>query len=220
MNTWPRLFLGCAVILANHGCNQRFAFDVNGSDVQTADGSSNNGDVVDSSASPDSGTYAQCDSRCATWGQVCASEWSVCVECNADTDCKGTGKRRCWVEDHRCVACATDTDCGAGQHCVSQTGECRTACNYAGSDDACDIEGARCSDSYVCLLCDRDVECTATGRGNRCLPGAGYCVACVVDSDCNSPTSKCDTVTHACVLCKDGRDCSSGCCDFANHKCF
>jgi len=191
------------------GCNQSFAFDVHGADAGASVGGSS-----------DAGSYDLCQARCDTWNQVCASEWMVCVECNSDTDCTAPGRRRCWAEDHRCVACTTDTDCAAGEHCVSQTGECRIACNYSGGDDACGSEGEHCSNSNVCLTCDRDVECAGSSRGSHCLPGAGYCVACVKDADCLSTGLTCDTVTHSCVACKDGRDCSSGCCNVVSHSCY
>lgn len=191
-----------------YGCNPSFEFDVPGAGRSAGVGGS------------DAGTYEECAARCATWGQFCAPEWLVCVECNTDGDCTGPGKRRCWVEDHRCVECATDTDCATGQHCVSQTGECRTACNYASTDDQCGSAGEWCSDSNVCQSCDNDQECTSSNLGKRCLPGCGYCVACLTDLDCAGTGLKCDTVVHSCVVCRDGRDCGSGCCDIAINTCY
>ena len=200
-----------ALAFVGYGCNPNFEFDVSdGGQLANVGG----GGAFDAAA------YNRCVTRCATWGQFCSQDWMVCVECNTDTDCSGTGKRRCWVEDHRCVACATDTDCAAGQHCVSQTGECRTACNYTSSEDVCNTEGERCGDSNVCLSCEHDDECTTTGRGKWCLPGCGYCVGCLTDLDCAGTGLKCDTVNHTCVVCKDGRDCESGCCDIPNHTCY
>jgi hypothetical protein len=200
------LWLGAA----GAACNPNFEFDVPDAGLIAAAGGGQD----------DAGTYEDCVARCATWGQFCAADWGVCVECNTDADCTGAGKRRCWAEDHRCVACATDTDCATGQHCVSQTGECRTACIYSSSDDSCATDGEWCGDSNVCMSCDRDVECVTSNRGKRCLPGCGYCVGCLSDLDCADTGLKCDSVTHTCVACRDGRDCASGCCNIANHSCY
>jgi hypothetical protein len=208
VNVFRNYALGVCLVSVIGSCNPNFAFDPSSTGAMGGD-----------SGVVDGGTYEQCAARCATWGQVCAPEWLVCVECNADSDCSGAGRRRCWVEDHRCVACATDTDCAAGQHCVSQTGECRTACTYASADDACTGLGEQCGDSNVCLSCDDDQECTSTNRGRHCLPGCGYCVVCLTNSDCDAGL-KCDSVIHTCVACRDGRDCKSGCCDVSSHTCY
>ncbi len=213
MNLRVLCHIHVALCLAATGCNQNFSFDVH-EPVEAGSGSPSARD----SGSSDAGL--ECAAQCSKWQQVCAPDWGVCVECNFDADCQAVGKKRCWAEDHRCVDCATDRDCNAGQqHCVSQTGECRTACTYGSGDDACESVGGRCSDLNICMSCDRDVECSSTGRGKRCLPGSLYCVACVTDADCSGGL-KCDTVTHACMQCKDGRDCASGCCDYATHQCY
>ena len=194
------------------GCNPQFDFDVpDGGKMSSAGGTTGVADPV---------AFEQCNTRCSVWGQVCAPEWMVCVECNEDKNCTVSGKPRCWVEDHRCVECATDTDCGTGQHCVSQTGECRPACNFTSTDDICSSDGDKCGDSNVCISCNQDQECTTTNRGKRCLPGCGYCVACLTDADCGGTTPRCDTVDHMCVTCKDGRDCASHCCDTGDHTCY
>ena len=206
------LVVGCWAIVS---CNQKFSFDVH-EPIEAGGGNTSTRDAE----AYDRDAEAACTASCAKWNQVCDWDWQVCVECNDNSDCQAIGKKRCWVEDHRCVDCATDNDCIAGQqHCVSQTGECRPACTYGAGDDVCEPDGTHCSDLNVCLSCDRDIECSSTGRGKRCLPGSGYCVACVSDADCTGG-QKCDTVNHTCVACKDGRDCASGCCNYAHHQCY
>ena len=227
--------LGLAV--ACFGCNARFNFDVPDASLSAASGGSTTAGgfggsnaggqspggtgVTGGASGVDAGTLAACTARCANYGQLCAPDWLACVECNQDSDWSGAGKRRCWLEDHRCVACATNVDCATGQLCASQFGECRTACNHAASmDDVCAADNERCSDINICIVCSTDAECTSKGLGLHCLPGTGYCVACTSNSDCSGATPYCDTVAHSCVVCTDGRQCASGACDIANHRCY
>ena len=185
------------------GCNPRFAFDVPG-------------EVMEAGA--EAGTV-DCTDQCATWGQQCAPEWHVCVECNQDLDCTNNPSLTRCSADHRCVQCKTNLDCGAGSLCVATNYECRTACVSGMGDDVCGADDERCGSLGVCAECDRDVECTNMGRGTRCLDN-GICVACRFDSDCSGSTHVCDSVLHQCVECSDGRNCSSGACNQVTHHCY
>ena len=183
------------------GCNARFNFDV--------------------PAGPTEAGVANCAEQCkVVWGQSCAPEWNVCVECNQDSDCTADPNRPRCSADRRCVQCKTNNDCPAGNLCVATNYECRPACNIGASDDVCaSIENDWCGVLGVCAECDRDIECVNSGHGNRCLD-CGYCVQCRLDADCHGVTPKCDPVIHQCVECSDGRNCPSGCCDQSTHQCY
>lgn len=194
MNHLPLVVsIGLATIF---GCNARFDFDV----------------PLDAEA-------LSCADKCAQWHQLCAENWQVCVECNADNDCAGNANGSRCSSAHRCVQCVDNTDCPQGS-CVTAINVCQRACSQTGDDDVCGSDGQKCGAQGSCLECNDEAECRQSIRGMHCL-SCGYCAWCRDNADClNGSAPLCDPVLHQCVACIDGRNCSSGCCDLSTHQCY
>jgi len=185
--------IGFAAVI---GCNARFDFDV-----------------------PFEAGALSCTDKCAQWNQLCADNWQVCVECNADNDCTGNANGSRCSSAHRCVQCINDKDCPQGS-CATAINVCQAACNQSSDDNVCETAGEKCGTQGNCLECNGNDDCKDSGRGALCL-SCGYCAGCTSNSDClNGSAPLCDLVLRKCVACIDGRNCSSGCCDLYTHQCY
>jgi len=222
------IILALCVMITGSGCNHRFDFDEdgNGSTFGTGGVASISDAAVAGrtwgGSGPDAGSERDhCASYCEQHGQVCTSDDELsCVECNLDGDCDHAERPRCSGRTHTCVACFTSTDCKGSLPRTCVAGECRPACTYGASDDACGGgEHTYCNSSDVCCSCDSDHDCAGSPSTPRCLLPGWYCVACTSSSQCSGATPRCDPVSHACVACAEGHDCPSGCCDTETHTC-
>jgi hypothetical protein len=99
-------------------------------------------------------------------GQVCASDLSVCVDCNIDSDCDSTQRCREHTCETRPRTCATTADCaGSGMICNPRMREC-VACIV---DSDCQLPRHYCDISGACLpwVCEPgSSQCPASSAMN------------------------------------------------------
>ena len=147
--------------------------------------------------------------RCESVDEVCSSTQPlVCVECNADTDCRGG--TRC--VNHRC-----EIPCGTSGDCPDDKGLCSGGvCVECGQDSDClgNRNGGVCFQSR-CVQCIADSDCSA---GESCSTQEHACMQqCGPDGGC--PTGlTCQTLRNAsasagmphnvCVECLTSADCT------------
>jgi hypothetical protein len=218
---WLVTLSAVAIVFA---CDQRFVFD--SPTFAASDGSAGVAGTSNQKGTPDAAGAAACAGGCANWGQVCAPDWQICVECNADSDCQGT-RATCGHGAllHRCVECRGDDEsaCAWGTKCDDPTGRCVDACHEDDDgtiDDHFCPTGSICAGSAgICASCADDSSCENSPAGPRCHPTLRECTGCAHVTDCKAPKAFCDPTILACVGCRDGRDCSSGVCDAVTHAC-
>jgi hypothetical protein len=169
--------------------------------------------------------------ECAPPTPYCVVNPGLCVECLANANCAGTGKRYCDVPRNTCVNCLSDTQCTATAPYCSPEGECvqcLSARNCGSAEAACDPVLHRCvatcsddgdcntdpgrsfcnTEIDECVQCIADEDCPPVRA--HCLLSVGTCEKCVVDTDCASPTPRCDVKSHACAQCVSNADCQTG----------
>ncbi len=114
----------------------------------------------------------------------------VAAECNDDSDCSSTNRRRCDVASQRCVECGVTADCRDDEICEPSTKLCMHKCGDAAT---CSSDTPFCDLRGVCV-------CTATsctsGERNLCAP-SGRCVECTSDAQCSD--GRCDLLRGECV---------------------
>lgn len=168
----------------------------------------------------DAAAPTTCDAgSCPLATQVCAS--GACVECNADSDCKVSGRPRCDLAGHVCVQCGATADCQPGYVCEPQTKRCLRGC---ASSSECTGEDYRDCDTLrgYCVACAVSSQCTGSDE-HVCDQRTGQCVECLAAADCthDPERGRCDPVSSRCVKCLTNADCTAGApvCDPAGHEC-
>lgn len=157
--------------------------------------------------------------QCAAHGMRCRTSTPECVECLEDADCS-TGETDdtaafCDQQLSRCVPCSPNVaqggGCERGRVCFGWSHSCVRSCATEVDPDNDCMRIMKCDlTSYVCLACESDADCQASGAGPRCVAGGVRCGACASDADCGGDRPHCDPLSFECVGCRDMRDCSPG----------
>ena len=142
----------------------------------------------------------------------CDSKAFACLECKADTDCKGETPR-CDKATGSCVACATNTDCvGHLSGPICKGGLC--SCSDNKDCTAPGVWGDRCI-SYGGVTrcgCATNSGCTGNNNGPVCYMTVGKC-SCGNEGVCKAGVTTCrapyaGAKYKACTkLCKTDKDC-------------
>lgn len=137
-------------------------------------------------------------------GFVCDNTTGRCASppgCTTDTEC-GAPSSIC--EDGTCVAgCAAGGSCGTDEVCDPQSGRCVPVTGPCTSDAECGPPSSVCESGQCVGGCTQagGIQC----QGNEtCNPGTGRCdpvmtPTCVMDSDCNPPSTVCESANGMCV---------------------
>ena len=173
-------------------------------------------------------------------GEPC-SDISHCLQgllCDDDNTCESLCGKDCKPgvcngDSGLCVDCHDHKDCGAGKVCVTKTCVPGTKCNGNGDcggdtpvcldgmcveckvNGDCD-EGYKCGSDNAChLSCLSSLAC----QGQVCNLAKQYCVACVLDLDCQAQGKAHCNSNGLCVdcvtddHCAPGQFCSQGICE-------
>jgi hypothetical protein len=142
-------------------------------------------------AAAETGPGCSNDGECAPPLAHCEPGKGVCVECLTNTNCE---EGVCEPSSNACVACTGNQDCEEQMICDTSQWRCvecidNGACTEAGT--ACDLVRGVCAEK-----CGSNGDCTEEDKP-QCLLPSGFCVQCLIPSDCESGES-CDPTTHQC----------------------
>ena len=146
-------------------------------------------------------------------------------QCTADPQCSKPTPR-CQVSSGHCVACLTNVDCPQPLVCDPKQLVClqpaATGCTVD-KDCASNPAAPHCKPAASggsCVACTADGQCPA---GQICDVATNACAVkqCGVDTDCASPTPRCDLgdTPHLCVACLASADCPNGGTCQPDHTC-
>jgi hypothetical protein len=175
----------------------------------------------------DSGTcgpHCADDSDCAPSSQVCDTDAGACVQCLDDTQCSQPTPvcLAGFQQANRCVQCVLPSQCPD-----TSPGCAFYQCGTCGGDTDCPTNIPLCNDQNQCIA-----SCVLSDGGTSCATGGcdtttGFCVECVVDSNCTQPDAPyCATDIDAgeyCVQCFNPNQCptsSPGCGPFGCGSCW
>ena len=149
------------------------------------------------------------------------------TQCTADPQCSKPTPR-CQLSSGHCVSCLTSADCPQPLVCDPKQSVClqpaATGCTVD-KDCASNPAAPHCKPGGsgapgACVACTADAQCPS---GQVCDPATNACAVkqCGVDTDCTSPTPRCDLVDapHLCVACLASADCPNGGTCQPDHTC-